>query len=429
MDKPLRPRGPGMYRGQSTGPERAAVVHVDRIVTNELGWFFREQPVLDYGIDAQAEVVDDDDDLITSRLLGLQIKGGDSQFAEPTAGGWKFRSDSAHLAYWLGSTLPVIIIIVSGSSAYWQVVNPKTVRENGNRFWLLVPRNQPFDAQARGQLRLLAGRSAGLVDSLPDFYASLPGDAVATLRQAEERDRLGTARLAERLATGRTTPDLTAASVIAAKPTWLTGSKASEDLWIAIGAYASEHGHNREAGAAFEHAANTDGPKSARARAFTGLALIYVDRIRAGTHLRRARDEGQELLADVGLPALDLSVDDARALDIPQSMLDATDEQLNAEPTVLNFLGEMAVRRNDLNEAVGYRERALQHSRSENSIARLALAQTIWRRACAEGLRSSRDRRQALAHAQAAVEDRRRWDGPRWLVSFSIVTLAILVWT
>jgi hypothetical protein len=39
--------------------ERVGVNAVERIVINDLGGIFREQPILDFGIDAQAELVED----------------------------------------------------------------------------------------------------------------------------------------------------------------------------------------------------------------------------------------------------------------------------------------------------------------------------------------------------------------------------------
>jgi len=70
------------------------------------------------------------------------------------------------------------------------------------------------------------------------------------------------------------------------------------------------------------------------------------------------------------------------------------------------------VRRNDLNAAVDYRQRAVDRGGESASGVRLALAETIRRRASAEGGRSGSEFRRALGHAQAAVEERRRWDGP-----------------
>lgn len=415
-------RAPGMRRSKTAVVADQGVRFVDGIVSNELNWLFREQPLRDYGIDAQVEVVTDDD-LVTGRLIGLQIKSGDSQFVEAKDGeGWVFRDHSDHLAYWLGHSLPVVVVVVdTGGRAYWHVISTETVTETEKGFWITIPQSQPLDVTARDRLIELAGRSEGLLASLPTYYNRLPQDALKPLRRAEQVDRLAAARLAERLANGRDTPGMTAASLSAAKPSWLATSKAAQDLWMAVGGYAVEHGQDSEAGGAFELAADSVGPRSARARAFAGLSLLFIDLEAAGRLLRRARDEGQHLLADVGLSSLDIPEGDARAFNIPQSMLDATDDELNAEPTVLNFLGEMALRRGDLNAAVDYRERAAERSGPAGGSAQLALAETIWRRTSAEGGRSPRELRRALRHAQGAVEERRRWDGP------SAAALAILL--
>lgn len=54
-------RAPGMRRRSTQPVERRAVRIVDGIVSDDLGWLFREQPLLDYGMDARAEVVADDE--------------------------------------------------------------------------------------------------------------------------------------------------------------------------------------------------------------------------------------------------------------------------------------------------------------------------------------------------------------------------------
>ncbi len=78
------PRGPagaeleralGMRRGSTQPAERWGVWNVDGIVTHALGWHFREQPLPDYGVDAQAEVVADDE-LVTGRLVASADQGG-----------------------------------------------------------------------------------------------------------------------------------------------------------------------------------------------------------------------------------------------------------------------------------------------------------------------------------------------------------------
>jgi hypothetical protein len=99
---------------------------------------FRAEPLFDYGVDAQAEVVADDA-LVTGRLLGLQIKGGDSYLGRPKGDeGWVFPASNDHLAYWLGHSLPIILGLVNPErQAFWQVITSRTIKENkkGSRSW------------------------------------------------------------------------------------------------------------------------------------------------------------------------------------------------------------------------------------------------------------------------------------------------------
>jgi hypothetical protein len=117
------------------------------------------------------------------------------------------------------------------------------------------------------------------------------------------------------------------------------------------------------------------------------------------------------LLADIGLSMLEIPEGEARPAEIPQSVGVASAKELEAEPTSLAFLAEMAGRRGDLNAAVGFGERAVTAAGDRDHIARLALARLIQRRALA-GDMSRSELRRAARYAREAVEERRRWDGP-----------------
>jgi hypothetical protein len=401
-----------MRRGKTHHAEEWAVRRVNDVVADELRWVFRPERLPDYGVDAQAEVVADDD-LVTGRNIGLQIKGGDSYFGRPKGSeGWIFRDSNDHLAYWLGHSLPIIVVMVNDNrEAYWQVITPKTVTERKKTFTILVPRGQKFDATARESLLALAGRRDGLLESLPVSYAVLPPAAARPMRRAEDADLLATARLADRLAAGRDFPGMTAASVIAAEPSWLTRSRAAQDLWLAVATYADQHGEPRQSSAAFALAAQSSGPNAARAWANAGLAALSGDRDAARGHLQRARDQGQVFLADIGFAILAVPETGAAPPDVPESVSSASAGELDTEPYALRFLAEAAARSGDLNRAVRLAERAVASTSNEDSTARLALARLVHRRALATDMSSS-DLRRALGYAQAAVEERRRWDGP-----------------
>ena len=381
----------------------------------------------DYGIDAYTEIVIDDgnpkSDAVTGRHLAMQIKSGKSYFkGKQTKNGWRFSSDADHLAYWYNYSLPVIIVLVDTTgTAYWQHITTQTVRETRSGFRLEIPRANVLSASSFDALTAIAGTNLGLVERLPAMHPTLPPDSVRALSRAREVDPLAAARLADRLSAGRTTPGFTMAALTTLMPSWLIGSPAAEDLWVAAGSYASEHGLDAEAANAFLLAAKAGGPRAARARAFAGLSLLFIDRPQANKHLYKAKRQGQALLADVGLAAEGVPENDARPLPIPDSIRNATDRELDAEPTVLNFLAEIALRTGDLTTAINYRRRAVNSSRDGATKLQLELARTLLRRSVQDPLTARRDLREALTLAQGAVAERRRWDGP------SADALAVLI--
>ena len=126
-------------------------------LVEELRWIFRDQPKEDYGIDAHIEVVDDG--VVTGRLIGLQVKCGSSFFREPAAEGWWFRPNSAHVNYWLGHSLPVVVILCDpqDKNCYWGLLDRDALvrTSTGNRKFL-VPRANLLNGSAEKALRSIA---------------------------------------------------------------------------------------------------------------------------------------------------------------------------------------------------------------------------------------------------------------------------------
>ena len=404
-------RAPGMRRGHTQTVDSKAVRRVHDIIEDDLKWHFGRASLPDYGADALAEIVTDDD-RVTGGLIGFQIKGGGSWFERPKGDkGWVFRERNDHLAYWLGYSVPVVVVLVNDNNeAFWQVVSTKTITEHKKTFTMVIPRSQPFDGTARDGLTALV-RRGGLLQELPLHRSLLPAAAVKPLRRAEETDQLGAARLADQLANGRTQPGRTVSYLLDMQPSWLSRSAAAQDLWLAVGAYAQQHGFPAEAGKAFAKAADNEGTRSPLASAAAALALLFHDRAAARTHALRARDGGLILLADMCLSLLEVPEGDGKPAEIPPSIAAASAEELDASPNVLSFLAEVHSRRGDLTQAVGFAERALRNAGDQDSAVRLQLASLLNRRSAASDM-SVRDYRRALSLAGEVVEERRRWDGP-----------------
>lgn len=123
--------------------ERIGVNAVENIVLKELGWIFREQPIADMGIDAHIEKVDEGSP--TGKLVALQIKTGPSHFHE-TKEGFTYYGDPAHLDYWSGHSLPVILVahLPVSNETYWEFVNETNVQRTEKGWKITIPKSNIF---------------------------------------------------------------------------------------------------------------------------------------------------------------------------------------------------------------------------------------------------------------------------------------------
>ena len=117
--------------------ERIGINAVEKLVLEELKWIFREQPIVDMGIDAQIEQVLANP---TGKLIGMQIKAGESHF-EIKSSHLVYYGDVKHSNYWLNHSLPVIIVahLPITSKTYWQVVNKDTIKYTRKAWKIEIP--------------------------------------------------------------------------------------------------------------------------------------------------------------------------------------------------------------------------------------------------------------------------------------------------
>ena len=119
---------------------------------SKLGFTVRPQNNGDYGLDHHAELIEEE--LASGRLLALQVKTGDSYFAEQDGTDVIFRTDSDHIDYWLNHSLPVVVCLCDLAEAeiYWQIVSPETIVSTGKGFKIRVPIDQKVDEQSKYDL-------------------------------------------------------------------------------------------------------------------------------------------------------------------------------------------------------------------------------------------------------------------------------------
>lgn len=124
--------------------ERLGVSALDYFFS-ENGWLFREQTTHDYGIDAHVEIVIDERP--TGKLIALQIKAGKSFFAEDTGDSYVFRTDDKHIAYWVGHSMPVVLVLFNPETkqAFWQHISRQNVQATGKGWKIAVPKVDMFE--------------------------------------------------------------------------------------------------------------------------------------------------------------------------------------------------------------------------------------------------------------------------------------------
>mgnify|MGYP003494388327 FL=1 len=122
----------------------------------KLGWLFREQPVLDFGIDAIIEY--GGKGYPTGKLIAVQIKSGDSFLKKDSKGDIVFYVDKVHEEYWLNFHLPVILVIcdVNNNKTYWKQVCRRNLSKAGKQSKLTLNDNDSLSYQSNKELVSIA---------------------------------------------------------------------------------------------------------------------------------------------------------------------------------------------------------------------------------------------------------------------------------
>lgn len=119
---------------------------------SQAGWTFREQPIKDYGVDAQVEIVSKDSP--TGKLIAIQIKSGLSYFSKQNKNVITFRPKERHVEYWLNHCLPVVLVLYNPDSDTfnWVKFDESLIAKTGKGYKIEIPKNQVLDLESIGGL-------------------------------------------------------------------------------------------------------------------------------------------------------------------------------------------------------------------------------------------------------------------------------------
>lgn len=121
--------------------ERIGVYKLGLLISENSNWIFREQPLVDIGIDAFIEQAVQRK---PSKFIACQIKAGDSNYYfNKNKQIVTYYISNTHHDYWLSLEFPVILFLVSDSGKiYWGNIVDGNIEETDSRWKIDIPLSQ-----------------------------------------------------------------------------------------------------------------------------------------------------------------------------------------------------------------------------------------------------------------------------------------------
>lgn len=138
--------------------ERLGVLEAAIIFTKELHWIFRDQPLVDVGIDALIEESIEGNP--TGKFLTAQIKGGKGNFYDKKESLIYYVSN-IHQHYWLNMDLPIIIVahIPEDNFTCWELISSETLVKTKSKWKIDIPKSKLLDKSAKQELQEIINSS------------------------------------------------------------------------------------------------------------------------------------------------------------------------------------------------------------------------------------------------------------------------------
>lgn len=109
-------------------------------VNNELNCIYHPiNQENDFGIDGYVELVINEN--VTGKLIGVQLKHGNSYFENKTITGYKYLGENKHLNYYLNNQSPIFLIIMNDNFEIirWVEFDIGKTSPNKNGWWIEIP--------------------------------------------------------------------------------------------------------------------------------------------------------------------------------------------------------------------------------------------------------------------------------------------------
>ncbi|SMG30804.1 protein of unknown function [Marivirga sericea] len=153
---------------RANNTDRIGVHAVGYLISKQLNWIFREQPIVDVGIDALIEEAVEGNP--TGKFLAAQIKSGTGNF-HGSERYYTLYVSKVHYNYWLNLDLPIILIayIPETDDILWELINEQNLLPTEKRWKIDIPKNKPLNKESHTELARIIN-SDFQENFMKDFY-------------------------------------------------------------------------------------------------------------------------------------------------------------------------------------------------------------------------------------------------------------------
>ena len=131
--------------------ERIGINATEKIFIKEFDWIFREQPIVDVGIDALIEQSENGNP--TGKFIALQIKSGKGNFHISNKK-LTYYISNIHYNYWLNFDIPVILIahIPEWDKTFWIEISKRNIKKVKKRWKIEISNKNQLNTKAKPKI-------------------------------------------------------------------------------------------------------------------------------------------------------------------------------------------------------------------------------------------------------------------------------------
>ena len=131
--------------------ERLGVLESGLVFTKQLKWIYRDQPLVDVGIDALIEEAIEGEP--TGKFLAAQIKSGKGNVYESEFS-YTYYISNIHYEYWLNLDLPIILIlyIEESDKLFWHYVSKKNIEKTDKKWKIELSKTKELCTESKFEL-------------------------------------------------------------------------------------------------------------------------------------------------------------------------------------------------------------------------------------------------------------------------------------